>query len=158
LKGSPKLFIHSAASSLGLFVIEIAKHIRSEDGHPLRIFATASPKNHERLKALGVEAAFDYRAPDWPEQVVKASGGGITHAVDCYTGEDSVAKTSQTFVPEGGVVAVIRGGTYPEEGIRANVKPVLSGAWLGLGHQITFRGQQSSYDLPQASPLPFFKK
>lgn len=57
---SPALLVYSGATSLGLFTIGLARLIRTLSGSPYRIFATASPKNREKLLALGVEAVYDY--------------------------------------------------------------------------------------------------
>ncbi|KAH8100355.1 chaperonin 10-like protein [Cristinia sonorae] len=63
---SPTILIYSATTSLGLFVLELSKLLRTSAGNPYRIFATASPKNHDKLLQLGVEKVSDYREPEWP--------------------------------------------------------------------------------------------
>lgn len=47
-----------------------------------RVVGTSSSAKRERLAALGVAAALDYRAPGWPAEVVVATGGGADHVVE----------------------------------------------------------------------------
>ncbi|KAF8882981.1 chaperonin 10-like protein [Infundibulicybe gibba] len=142
-KGSdtpPAILIYSAATSLGLFTLELAKTIRTPAGRHYRIFATASPKHHAKLLSLGATAVFDYRSPTWMEDVRRASGG-ITHAVDCISEDESTARISQTFGEGGGRVAVIRKSAWNKEGVRADVVPLYGAVWQGLGHEISYNGE-----------------
>lgn len=135
--------MYSSATSVGLFTIELAKLLRTPGGQPYRIFATAGPKNHAKLLALGVEAVYDYKSPTWPEDVRKASGG-ISYAVDCISEDMTTAQISQTFVDGGGNIAVIRKSAWNKEGIREGVVPIYSSAWWGLGHEIIYNSRSSS--------------
>jgi len=137
---SPSILVYSGATSLGLFAIGLARNLRTRGGHPYRIFATASPKNHNKLLALGVEAVYDYRSPTWPEEVRHASGG-ISYAVDCISEDDSTALISQTFVKDGGKIAVVRKATWRKEGVRQNVIPVYGAVMSGLGNGILYNGK-----------------
>jgi len=89
---------------------------------------------------LGVEAVYDYRSPTWPEELRNASGG-ISYALDCISEDDSTAFISQTFVEDGGKIAVIRKSAWRKEGIRQNVIPLYGAAWSGLGHEIVYNGK-----------------
>jgi NADPH:quinone reductase-like Zn-dependent oxidoreductase len=137
---SPAILIYSGATSLGLFTIGLARLLRTPTGQPYRIFATASPKNHDKLLALGVEAVYDYRSPTWPDDIRKASGG-ISYAVDCISEDSSTALVSQTFVEAGGKVAVIRKAAWNKEGVRQGVVPLYGAAWSGLGHEIAYNNE-----------------
>lgn len=141
---SPALLIYSGATSLGLFTIGLARLIRTPSGNPLRIFATASPKNHEKLLALGVEAVYDYRSPTWPDDLRKATNGGITYAVDCISEDTSTARISEAFVDGGGKIAVIRNATWLKEGVRKDVVPLYGAVWSGLGHELIYNSQFTS--------------
>lgn len=143
---SPSILIYSASTSVGLFAIELARVSRTPSGQRYRVFATASKKNHSKLLAAGVEAVFDYRSETWPEDVRRTSGG-ISHALDCISEEDSTAKVSRTFVESGGIIAVIRKTAWRSEGIRENVTPVYSAVWSGLGHEIVYNGELSETKL-----------
>lgn len=137
---SPSILIYSAATSIGLYAIELIKLLHSAGRQTYRVFATASPKNHAKLLSLGVEAVFDYRSPTWIDDVRSASGG-ITYAFDCISEDDTTAHISQTFREGGGVIAVIRKTAWKKDGIRANVTPLYSAAWSGLGHEILYNDE-----------------
>ncbi|TCD64944.1 hypothetical protein EIP91_003402 [Steccherinum ochraceum] len=137
---SPAILIYSAATSLGLYVLELAKHLRTPAGKPYRIFATASPKNHAKLLKQGVDQIFDYRDPEWPARV-KAASGGIKYGLDCISEGDSTAKISQTYVDEGGVITCFRPSDYwNKEVIREGVEGTFSVLYVGLGKEIVFLG------------------
>ena len=154
LENSPSILVYSGATSLGLFAIGLARNLRTNGGHPYRIFATASPKNHDKLLALGVEAVYDYRSPTWPEELRNASGG-ISYAVDCISEDDSTALISQTFVEDGGKIAVIRKSAWRKEGIRQNVIPLYGAAWSGLGHEIVYNGKAAPPHVIRSLLIPF---
>ncbi|KAK0447372.1 zinc-binding oxidoreductase [Desarmillaria tabescens] len=134
---SPSILIYSAATSIGLYAVELIKLLQSAGRQTHRVFATASPKNHVKLLSLGVEAVFDYRSLAWIDDVRKASGG-ITHAFDCISEDDTTAHISQTFREGGGTIAVIRKAAWNKDGVRPDVTPLYSAAWSGLGHEILY--------------------
>lgn len=134
---APSVLVYSAATSLGLYTIELASLLRTPSGKPYRIFATASPKHHAKLLALGAEAVFDYRSPTWVEDVRKVSGG-ISYAVDCISENESTALISQTFVESGGKIAVIRSKDWDKGGISEGVTPLYGAVWQGLGHELIY--------------------
>ncbi|KAK0502321.1 chaperonin 10-like protein [Armillaria luteobubalina] len=137
---SPSILIYSAATSIGLYAIELINLLHSAGGQTYRVFATASPKNHAKLLSLGVEAVFDYRSTTWIDDVRSASGG-ITHAFDCISEDDTTAHISQTFREEGGTIAVIRKAAWNKDGVQANVSPLYGAAWSGLGHEIFYNAE-----------------
>jgi len=154
---SPAILIYSASTSIGQLAIHLIKLSRTPSGNPYRIFATASPKNHKSLLALGVEAVFDYRSPNWPEEVRKASGG-ISAAFDCISEDESTAKISQTFAESGGTIALILRAAYNPEGVRKDVTPLYSAVWWGLGHEIVYHGETLPvYPSWTALSVEFFK-
>lgn len=77
---SQVLLIWGGASTVGAAALQLAK---AAGYGP--IFATASPKNHGALKALGADCCFDYNSDDVVEQIRKAirdSGKPVRHAFD----------------------------------------------------------------------------
>lgn len=140
---SPALLVYSGATSLGLFTIGLARLIRTPSDSPFRIFATASPKNHAKLLALGVEAVYDYRSLTWPDEIRKATNGGVDYAVDCISEDTSTARISQAFNDAGGKIAVIRKSAWFKEGVRKDVIPLYGAVWSGLGHEIIYNSQFS---------------
>ncbi|PSL37644.1 alcohol dehydrogenase-like protein [Labedella gwakjiensis] len=61
--------IWGGATSVGGNAIQLAR------AAGYRVITTASPRNHERLLALGAAAAFDYRDPAVVDRIVEAVGG-----------------------------------------------------------------------------------
>lgn len=61
--------IWGGATSVGGNAIQLAR------AAGYRVITTASPRNHERLLALGAEAVFDYRDPAVVDRIVEAVGG-----------------------------------------------------------------------------------
>ncbi|KAK1752817.1 chaperonin 10-like protein [Echria macrotheca] len=60
------VLVWGGASSVGSFSIQTARML----GY--RVYATASPRNHEYLKTLGADAVFDYKSNDVVSQIVEA--------------------------------------------------------------------------------------
>ncbi|KAJ7590303.1 hypothetical protein C8J56DRAFT_1163875 [Mycena floridula] len=124
----------NTSTAVGMFTVALAKLL------DCKIYATVNAKNHQKLLAMDVEAVFDYNSSTWVEDVRKSSGG-ITHAFDCISEEESIACISQTFVPEGGKIAIIRSTTpQTEQWIRTDVTSVFGTAWSGLGYEIFYMG------------------
>ena len=46
-----------------------------------RVITTASAKNHDRMRRLGAEAAFDYRDPEAANRIVEAVGGSAVAGI-----------------------------------------------------------------------------
>jgi NADPH:quinone reductase-like Zn-dependent oxidoreductase len=64
------VLVMAAGSGIGAAAIQIARHLGA------RVLATTgSPWKHERARAIGADAVFDYHAPDWDAQVREATGG-----------------------------------------------------------------------------------
>lgn len=70
-----------------------------------RVVGTSSSAKRERLVALGVAAALDYRAPGWPAEVVVATGGGADHVVEIA----GTLAASLTATAVGGELAAVGG-------------------------------------------------
>ncbi|TFK38490.1 chaperonin 10-like protein [Crucibulum laeve] len=138
----PAVLIYSASTSLGLFTVQLASLLRTASGDPYRIYVTASPRHIPLLTSLGVPAShiFDYRSPTWVEDVKKASGG-ITHAVDCISEDDSTGRVSETFVEAGGNLAVIRNATWDKDKVRPNVEALYGAVWSGLGYELQYNNR-----------------
>jgi len=153
----PAVLIYSASTAIGIFAVELLRLARTPSGQRYRIFATASPKHHAKLLAGGVEAAFDYRSNTWIDNVRKASGG-ISAAFDCISLDDSTAQISKTFVDSGGTIAVIRKGSWKQDGIKQGVEAIYSAVWFGLGHELLYKEGVTAANPPwRAFSVEFFK-
>jgi acryloyl-coenzyme A reductase len=78
LSASDTVLVMAAGSGIGVAAIQIAHHAGA------RVLATSSAAwKRERALAIGADAAFDYTAPEWSEQVRAATDGkGVTVAFD----------------------------------------------------------------------------
>jgi NADPH2:quinone reductase len=75
LRAGESILIQGAAGGVGLLSVQLAKIY----GAGLIIAAAGSPEKREFALSLGAHLAVDYKQPDWPQQVLKATDG---HGVD----------------------------------------------------------------------------
>ncbi len=77
------ILIQAAAGGVGTAAVQIARHLGAA-----RIIGTASAGKHDRLKALGLTHAIDYRNEDFEESVKQITDGkGVDLALDAVGGE-----------------------------------------------------------------------
>ncbi|KAF6764796.1 chaperonin 10-like protein [Ephemerocybe angulata] len=141
---APVILVYSAATSLGLYTVQLAKLLRyqSPEGEEktITVITTSSPKHFGKLQGLGADAVFDYRDSSWPEQVRKAYPDGIDYAVDCISEGDTTGVMSDLYRTGGGVIAVIRAVAWNKERVRSDVTPLYGAVWSGLGYDIIYNG------------------
>ena len=71
------VLLHAAAGGVGTAAVQICKKLGA------RTIGTASPGKHERLRALGLDHAVDYRNDDFVNETLKLTGGrGVDVALD----------------------------------------------------------------------------
>lgn len=136
-QSSPAILIYGASTSIGMFAIQLAKLCRTPAGGTFRVYATASQRNHAYLKQLGADVVVDYRSPTWPEDVFKMSGG-VSYAYDCISEGSSTGQISQTFIPAGGKIAVVRSTAFDSSLIRPGVITEYGAVWSGLGVELGY--------------------
>jgi NADPH:quinone reductase-like Zn-dependent oxidoreductase len=61
LRAGERVLIHAAAGGVGIAATQLAKAAGAE------VHGTASPAKHDRIRALGVDRAIDYRAKGWEQ-------------------------------------------------------------------------------------------
>jgi NADPH2:quinone reductase len=81
LQAGETVLITAASGGVGSTAVQIAA---ATGARPL---AVASPANHEYLRGLGANQAFDYHAADWREQVLEAVPGGVDVLFDGAGGQ-----------------------------------------------------------------------
>ncbi len=98
LKKGDSLFIAGSSGAIGTLVIQLA----AKEG--IRVAASASEKNQDYMQSLGAEKTVDYNNPEWKEQIIKWSDGGVTAALAIQpgTGKDSI----KTVQPGGKLITV----------------------------------------------------
>jgi NADPH2:quinone reductase len=79
LKAGESVIIQGASSGVGLMGLQIAKF----KGAKLVIGTSTNAERRARLKEFGADLAIDTTQADWPDQVLKATGGdGVDLIVD----------------------------------------------------------------------------
>lgn len=114
------LFIAGASGAIGTLVIQMA----AEEG--ARISGSASERNHEHMRSLGLEKAVDYHDSKWINQVINWSVGGVNAALAIQpgTGSDSIK-----VVKDGGLLITVSGDSD-------QVKPERNIIIRQMSHQI----------------------
>ena len=69
------LLVTAAGGSVGRYVTQLALQ------RNIRVFASASRKDHVWLQRLGVQATADYHDKEWVDQLREANGGEPFHAI-----------------------------------------------------------------------------
>lgn len=106
LNPDDSLFIAGASGSNGTFVIQLAKDIGCN------ISASASMKNHDYLKSLGVTKAVDYHDDNWIEEVLEWMPGGVDAAIAI---QPNTSISSMKVVKDGGKVISVSGDQFATE-------------------------------------------
>jgi NADPH:quinone reductase-like Zn-dependent oxidoreductase len=95
LRPGQRALVHAAAGGVGTAAVQICKRIGAES------IGTASAAKHERLRALGLTHAIDYRTQDFEREVMRLTGGrGVDVALDAIGGA-SFAKSFRCLAPAG---------------------------------------------------------
>jgi NADPH:quinone reductase-like Zn-dependent oxidoreductase len=77
LKAGRTVLIHAAAGGVGTAALQICKKLGAQT------IGTASAQKHERLRAMGLDHAIDYRKEDFLTEVLRITGGrGVDVALD----------------------------------------------------------------------------
>lgn len=99
VRAGDRVLVHAAAGGVGLAAVQIARWRGAE------IIGTASASKHERLRAMGVAHAIDYRTADFEKEVWRLTNGrGVEVALDAVGGESfrksyrSLSKLGRLFV------------------------------------------------------------
>lgn len=78
------LLISGGAGAVGHNAVQLAKWGGA------RVIATASARDHERVRAAGADHVFDYSDPKLAESIMDASGGGVDHAIEVEFGSNAL--------------------------------------------------------------------
>jgi NADPH:quinone reductase-like Zn-dependent oxidoreductase len=110
LQAGETLLVHAAAGGVGHMVVQLAK------ARGAKVIGTASAKNHEFLKSIGVDEVIDYTKTPF-EQAVK----NVDAVFDCVGGE--VQTRSFAVLRSGGRLVSITGKPSEELVKKYNVVP-----------------------------------
>jgi NADPH:quinone reductase-like Zn-dependent oxidoreductase len=89
------ILVHGANGGVGTTLVQLARHAG------IRVIGTASPKHHDRLRALGVEP-LDYRDPELAARVRELAPDGVDAVFD-HLGQAS-ARRSYRLLARGGTL------------------------------------------------------
>jgi NADPH2:quinone reductase len=104
LKKGEAVMVQGASSGVGIIGLQIAKLM----GAGLVVGTSTNDERRARLKAFGADLAVNTKDADWPEQVVKATGGkGVNLTVDMLSGP-VVSQTMQATALLGRIVNIGR--------------------------------------------------
>lgn len=134
-------FVAGASTNVGMYVAQLVRRSAEVSGKRVRLIGAASPQNWESLRTepYGYETLVDYHDRTWPEQVRKASGGGVHFAYDSIS-EGSTVRDVSITLRQGGKMAVVRSresGAWDTEGVLA--EPIYGAVWEGLGEVVEYQ-------------------
>jgi NADPH:quinone reductase-like Zn-dependent oxidoreductase len=95
IQAGQTILVHGANGGVGTTLVQLARHAN------VRVIGTASPKHHDRLRALGVEPV-DYHDPDLAGRVRALAPDGVDAVFD-HLGLDS-ARRSYRLLARGGTL------------------------------------------------------
>ncbi|PZR52313.1 NADP-dependent oxidoreductase [Xylanimonas oleitrophica] len=101
------VLVHAAAGGVGSFAVQVARSLGA------RVIGTASERNHEWLRSLGVEPVT--YGDGLVEQVRALAPGGVDVALD-YVGGDAVAQSAALLAPGGVITSITDAAARDEHG------------------------------------------
>ncbi|KAF3033314.1 hypothetical protein E8E12_002322 [Didymella heteroderae] len=97
------ILIWGGSSSVGQFAIQILRYYGYTE-----ILATASRKQHDKLRNLGAKALFDYNDPDVVSSLLQMGGeGGIPLVLDCIGSKSGSIAPISKVAKSGAKVAIL---------------------------------------------------
>lgn len=129
------ILVHGANGGVGSTLVQLATHAG------IRVLGTASPRNHDAVRALGAEP-IDYRDPDLSARVRELAPDGVDAVFD-HLGSRSVRNSYRLLARGGAIVAYGSASTKDEPG-NSQLPVLLLFARLALwnllpnGHRATF--------------------
>lgn len=91
------ILVHGASGGVGSILAQIARH------EGIRVIGTAAERNHDALRAMGVEP-IDYRDEDLGGQIRRLAPGGVDAVFD-HLGPTSLPTSFELLAPGGTLVA-----------------------------------------------------
>ena len=104
LKAGESVMVQGASSGVGIIGLQIAKLM----GAKFVVGTSTNDARRARLKEFGADLAVNTKDPDWPKQVLEATGGkGLNLTVDMLSGP-TVSQTMQCTALLGRIVNIGR--------------------------------------------------
>ena len=126
LQKGQRVLVQAAAGGVGVAALQIAKHLGAE------VIGCASAGKHERLKAMGLDHAIDYRTLDFESETMRITGGkGVHLALDAIGGV-SFKKSYNCLAPTGTLMMFGASAATPGEqrSLLSGIKTLLTMPWF----------------------------
>jgi NADPH:quinone reductase-like Zn-dependent oxidoreductase len=150
LRRGESLLVNGAGGVTGGLIVSLAV-LRG-----VRVLATAGPSSRERVIRAGAATVVDYHDPDWPEQILEATGRrGVDAAANAARG--GAASALQTVREGGRLTTITSDPPQPERGIEiGSIYVRTDAAQLELASQALAAGRLefgigASFPLSQAA-------
>ncbi|MFJ1585354.1 zinc-binding alcohol dehydrogenase family protein [Streptomyces sp. NPDC088197] len=114
LAAGETVLVHAAAGGIGHIAVQLARFL----GAGTVIGTAGGPAKLDFVRDHGADAAVDYTAPDWPDQVRKAAPNGAVDVVLDSVGGDTLRRGIDLLAPYGRAVV------YGAAGGELNAVPV----------------------------------
>ena len=110
LQPGEHLLVHAAAGGVGIAAVQIGKALGA------RVLATAgSPEKLEIARQAGADVLIDYRAPDWPDAVKRATDGRGADVIYDSVGGDTTDLSLKCIAWNGRLLVIgFASGKIPE--------------------------------------------
>jgi NADPH:quinone reductase-like Zn-dependent oxidoreductase len=110
------ILVHGANGGVGSTLTQLARH------HGVRVVGTASPRHHDKVRALGAEP-LDYRSPDLAARARELAPGGYDAVFD-HVGGAGIVDSWRLVAKGGGLVSY---GSAATRDVAGNARmPVLA--------------------------------
>lgn len=117
-----QFFVQGGSSAVGLYAIQLAKAIG------FKVAVTCSPHSNDLVKSYGADLVTDYHNPSQVvEDVKKASGGGVSGALEAIGGKENAQMAIDCFGDNSGKVTTLLG---VPEGLNGTDKVKVEGILL----------------------------
>jgi NADPH:quinone reductase-like Zn-dependent oxidoreductase len=113
VKSGETLLVNGAGSVTGALIVSLGVLRGAE------VLATAGPSSRERVLRAGATTVVDYHDPDWPREVLHATGGrGVEAAAN--TAQGGAMSTLHTVRAGGRLATITSDPPEPERGIEVD--------------------------------------
>lgn len=111
LKSGEKILIHGASGAVGVFAVQIAKHMGAT------VTGVCSGANVELVKSLGADEAIDYTTTDFTQTQ------GVHDVILDTVGGTSFSRSKRVLAPNGRHVFVVQDGPQLLQAIWTSLRP-----------------------------------
>lgn len=134
LRKDESILIHNAGGSVGLALLDIARHIGAIT------YGTASSGKHPKLRERGFDHLIDYRKEDWTKVLKELTGGkGVELITDPLGGNES--RKSYKALRATGRLGMFGMSTATESGLSGKLRLLATAMKIPLFHPIGLMSQ-----------------